>query len=390
MSSSQKVSVYLESPALRGDPNNARRRYTSVLKRSAICALSAIFSLIAVLPASSQGSGATAAPPLWTYTVASSRDGRVYTGTAIGRSPFARGKAVTNVPTVIVPLVVTAGGLTFDPTAPLPASASGCYPASWAGKTPLQLTLESPVFSTPASDWILNGQDIGKGQYHGTFQRAEFWSLVQGTSYRTALNPVTVLPPQTVPASATAGYTLSTSGCATSADRVTLGSVHGGYAWENWLAGTLIPSLQSGGSIHPGQFVFFLLYNVTFSDGFGYHNFYGSQTYAVSFFNGSDCCYPDIKSISHEIGDWMGDPYTNNPAPAFLSTEPPVSCQNDLESGDASHTLLLPPFAMPNGATYRLQELTYFSWFMGGPSLGAAGQYSTNGTFLTDAGPVCH
>ena len=166
--------------------------------------------------------------------------------------------------------------------------------------------------------------------------------------------------------------------------------MHGGHAWDNWLTGTLIPSLQSAGAINPGQFVFFLLYNASFSDGYGYHSFYGTQTYAVSFFNASDCCYSDVKTISHEIGDWMSDPYTNNPTPAFLSTEPPEDCQNDLEIGDASNTLLFPPVKMPNGVTYRLQELTYWSWFIGTPSIGAGGQFSNNGTYTNDAGPVCH
>jgi hypothetical protein len=332
----------------------------------------------------------TAAPPLWSYTVTSSRDGQVYSGVAIGRSPYARGKTTTNIPTVIVPLVVSVGGVTFDPTAPLPASASACYPASWTGKTPLQLTLESPVFTAPATDWTMSGQDVGKGQFDGVFQRAEFWALIQGSSHQTVLKPVNVLPTQTVPASATAGFALATSACATSPDQATLGSLHGGNAWDTWLSGTLIPSLQAAGSINPGQFVFFLLYNVNFSDGYGYHYFLGTQTYGVSFFNGSDCCYPDIKSISHEVGDWMSDPYANNPAPAFLSTETSNACQHNLEAGDPSNTLLSPPVTMPNGVTYRPQELTYFSWFMGAPSLGAGGQYSNNNSFGTDAGPVCH
>jgi len=332
----------------------------------------------------------TSPPPLWTYTVTASRDGQVYNGVAIGRSPYARGKTTTNIPTVIVPLVVSGGGVTFDPTAQLPATASGCYPASWTGKTPLQLTLESPVFTAPATDWTMGGQDVGKGQYIDGFERAEFWSLVQGSSQHIVLNPVIVLPSQTVPSSATAGLALATSACATSSDQATLGSSHGGYPWDAWLTGTLIPNLEAAGSINPGQFVYFLLYNVHFSDAYGYHYYLGSQTYAVSFFNGGDCCYPDIKSISHEAADWMSDPYVNNPVPAFVSTEPPVKCQINLEAADSSNTLLFPPVSMPNGVTYQPQELAFFSWFMGAPSLGAGGHYSNNNSFVTDAGPVCH
>ncbi|HXO34569.1 MAG TPA: hypothetical protein VN901_19650 [Candidatus Acidoferrales bacterium] len=37
---------------------------------------------------------------------------------------------------------------------------------------------------------------------------------------------------------------------------------------------------------------------------------------------------------------------------------------------------------------YHLQELAFFSWFFGNPSLDMHGWDSDNGTFLTDAGPV--
>jgi hypothetical protein len=44
---------------------------------------------------------------------------------------------------------------------------------------------------------------------------------------------------------------------------------------------------------------------------------------------------------------------------------------------------------MPNGFTYHLQELAFFSWFYGAPSIGIHGWYSNNDTFTGDAGPPC-
>jgi hypothetical protein len=44
---------------------------------------------------------------------------------------------------------------------------------------------------------------------------------------------------------------------------------------------------------------------------------------------------------------------------------------------------------MPNGFTYHLQELAFFSWFYGAPSIAVNGWYSDNNTFTSDAGPVC-
>jgi hypothetical protein len=48
------------------------------------------------------------------------------------------------------------------------------------------------------------------------------------------------------------------------------------------------------------------------------------------------------------------------------------------------------PITMPNGFTYHWQELAFFSWFFGAPSIGVNGWFSDNGTFMTDAGPPCH
>ena len=49
----------------------------------------------------------------------------------------------------------------------------------------------------------------------------------------------------------------------------------------------------------------------------------------------------------------------------------------------------MPPVKGKNGYTYTLQELAYFSYFYGGPSIAASGWYSNNNTLTTDAGPVC-
>jgi hypothetical protein len=45
---------------------------------------------------------------------------------------------------------------------------------------------------------------------------------------------------------------------------------------------------------------------------------------------------------------------------------------------------------MPNGVTYHLQELAFYSWFFGTPSIGVGSVFSNNGTFATDAGVICH
>ena len=67
-----------------------------------------------------------------------------------------------------------------------------------------------------------------------------------------------------------------------------------------------------------------------------------------------------------------------------------AGCQNNLEVGDPLSGTNFSPIGGRNGYTYHLQELAFFSWFFGPPSIAVNGWYSDNGTFLTDAGPPCH
>jgi hypothetical protein len=118
------------------------------------------------------------------------------------------------------------------------------------------------------------------------------------------------------------------------------------------------------------------------------HNF---QTYSPFDFDVSGFFVPsanDTAIVSHEAAEWMNDPYVINPTPAWGHTGQVAGCQNNLEV--STRCFEAPRVVMPNGFTYHLQELAFFSWFFGNPSLGIHGRDSDNGTFLTDAGPVCH
>jgi len=85
----------------------------------------------------------------------------------------------------------------------------------------------------------------------------------------------------------------------------------------------------------------------------------------------------------------VNDPYGDNQVPPWGHTGQQPGCQENLEVGDPLTGTSMPPVTMPNGYTYDLQELAFFSWFFGGQSIGVNGWYSNNGTFLTDAGPAC-
>jgi len=90
--------------------------------------------------------------------------------------------------------------------------------------------------------------------------------------------------------------------------------------------------------------------------------------------------------LSHEIGEWANDPNTVNFVTAY---GPSPFCQGNYETGDVLTGTFMPPVTGRNGFTYTLQELAFFSYFYGGPSIAANGWFSNNNTIPTDAGPAC-
>jgi len=164
--------------------------------------------------------------------------------------------------------------------------------------------------------------------------------------------------------------------------------------------------------VNPGTFPIFMFYNTAFSIGDptnllnccagGFHNAVnvgtaGSpvfQTYAVVDFDATGffgVAQTDTAIASHEVAEWMNDPLGTNLSPAW-----PVqgACQDNLEVADPLVGLESPRIFMPNGFTYHLQEIAFFSWFFGpingDPStIGLPGWFSSNGTFLADAGSIC-
>jgi hypothetical protein len=238
----------------------------------------------------------------------------------------------------------------------------------------------------------MNGVKVGTGQYLDAFQRGNFWSYVGGTPYQTVFSTTpTVLPAINVSVPVANGSTqLGICGLFGQMDQIW---------WDNLLQTTIIPSLGSHG-VGPANFpqfifdsvVMYLNHDPSLCCALGYHNSYMNggvfQTYSANDFDTSGAFGGDTSVMSHEIGEWLDDPNGMNPVPAW-GAEGQVaagSCQNNLEVGDPlSPGFSTPtnPFSvlMPNGVTYTLQELTYFSWFYGGASFGSGGLYSDNGTF---------
>jgi hypothetical protein len=335
------------------------------------------------------GAAAATTVPMGLYTVTSSRDSNVYSGVVVGRSPFFHGNRTTSVPTFIVPVKVhMPDGGNFDPG----VADSSCL----GGKVPLTVTQNSPLFQSAA--FTMNGVGIGTAQYADAFLRAEFWQNVSVTKNRfhMMLSPITTLSEQTFNVPTNKGGTFSDGGCGS------LG-IMDFSTWDSFVQGTLIPFVAAHGG-GATSFPLFVLYNVVMADPFvsgtsdnccilGYHNSFASpvQTYGVSDFdsNGAFSGTEDVSAMSHEVNEWLNDPLGNNPTPAWGHIGQVSGCQNNFEVGDPLSGTLFPSVTL-SSFTYHLQELAFFSWFYGSPSLGTGtSEFSNNDTFTSDAGAVC-
>lgn len=340
----------------------------------------------------------------------SSRDGNTYSGFMVGSSPFNRGNKSTNVPTEIIPVIVVTqsvatgvdqngilasapGQTKFNPT----AADNSCLVSP--NNVASRLVQQSPIIRT--ADFNFGGTDVGRTQAIDAFQRANFWAQI-GPNYHVLLNPVQTFSPVVLSFDAGQGISLPSSlfGACGPVGIVDINAL------DAQLVNNVIPSLAKKG-VNSSTFPIFLFYNVGFSIGdplnlgnccaLGYHSAFLTptgtvQTYSPSDFDTTGLFGPsarDTTVMSHEVAEWMDDPFGFNPTPAWGHTGQVGGCQDNLEDGDPLTDTEAPRIAMPNGFTYHLQELAFFSWFYGAPSTGVHGWFSDNGTFLSDAGVPC-
>ena len=341
--------------------------------------------------------------PAWTFDVLSSRDSNEYRGAMVGRDPFNDPGSVS-IPTTVIPLIITtntvatnldvrtgtistqSGVTTFNPD----QAYDGCLAAP--NDTPATLFGQSPIFQPRTFEF--GGTLVGSTQYADAFQRGNFWNALGSnvTKYHVLLGPVTFVRPVVEDVPAIDGTSIPTQlshACGP------LGIVDINWL-DNLLTGSVIPGLAAEG-VNPTTFPIFMLYNVVGASPvenlntccvLGYHGAMGTslplQTFAVADFDstkrfvnasGDSGPFSDTAVASHEVAEWMDDPFVNNEVAPWGNVEGVAGCDNSFEVGDPLTGTAYGPALMPNGFTYHLQELAFFSWFLGAPSIAVNGWF---------------
>jgi hypothetical protein len=138
----------------------------------------------------------------------------------------------------------------------------------------------------------------------------------------------------------------------------------------------------------------FLTYNTFFTQQgcciLGFHEATGlspatARTVVVAAYNDAGVFsspIEDIHALSHELGEWMDDPFGNNPTPGWSAGQAAGTCQKNLEVGDPVTGIA---FNVPlNGMTYHPEDLVFLSWFARqSPSTAVNGWYSFLNSFAS-------
>jgi hypothetical protein len=298
----------------------------------------------------------------WTYSYTYLGTG--YSDTFVGTDPTGGGS--TTVPTYIIPIKLTLGGFTADPKHVLSN-----------GKTVIKNTTASPIFGK--LKYVQGGTNVGKTQYIDAFQRAALWGTVSAhPTYHVLLGKPIVKPEQTVAVPTSQGglYTLNGG-----TEEIIVANIN----WFDPVAQGLISSLGIPSNALP---IFITtetyLSNNSGSTGCcigGYHNVSGSGLpYAMfTYMQVAADFSQDVSALSHEIGEYVDDPNTNNfDVPAACSSNPIYEVGDPLE-GEANYGTY--PYAL-NAFTYHLQDLVTPEYFGAPTSTSVHGWSTFQGTTI--------
>jgi len=278
--------------------------------------------------------------PFWSGTI--NYEGYHFPFTMLGTDPK-KGPATTIIPIYVIPVkLVLPDGSVWDPAkvaVPNRVNAIGA-------------TINSPIFGK--SKWIDGGVNLGSTQYTDAFQRGSFWQDLQaaGANYHVLFQPVLR---REVEWDVPANLGGQTPGAANGGNMAEIDINWFDEQQQNYIASAGVP-----GNVLP----FFLTYNTCEGqfDGIELGGCFAGAYHSTTFASGQpylnapwEGFVPDLFILSHELGETLGDPFTNNVSPCWFDT--------NMETGDPVESFgMTVPFA---GYTYNLEDLVFYDWFTG-------------------------
>ena len=226
-------------------------------------------------------------------------------------------------------------------------------------KSPVVETVESPIFQKSV-DYVQGGTDIGTTQYVDAFQRASLWGIVSShPRYHVLLGNPTIEPEQKLIVPAADGGVSTELG------------VNVITADINWYDSSILPMLGALG-VPANALPIFVRTQSYLTDAGGcciggYHSTTTSnQPYAdFTYIQSATTAFSeDVSALSHEIGEYVDDPFGyNTGVPPLCGGSPyynPFYEVGDPLEGTANFGNY--PYAV-GGFTYHLQDLVMPPYF---------------------------
>lgn len=302
-------------------------------------------------------------------------NGLVYNYTMVGTDPK-RGSATTVIPTVLIPIrFLFADGNVFDATTDIVES-----------QTPIQGIINSPLFQnydfnnnaavyadgSPAS--LIR---VGNTQYGDAFQRGNFWDSVSTRSpnYHVLLGQPTVSPViiVNVPYGSFDYYYDPVTGPHPRVDgQILIDLTSTALATANVSPDTL-PIIVWG---RVSSLVFGGFHGVVNGNGNALQTFI-AMTYDTGIFHQfpdiSGVFFGDAYALSHEILEWLNDPFTNNFTPgwdrpfllpASARCDSTLGTRDLLEVGDVVEAFVQSDVSLPTPSyRYHVTEAAFIDFF---------------------------
>ncbi len=287
----------------------------------------------------------------WNFTY--TYKGRNYSDTFVGNAPTG---AATTTPVFVIPLkIVLSTGQTFS-TSTTQAN----------GLSALDDTTGSPVFQSNVK-FKEGGAKLGKTQYIDAFQRESFWpTVLTNKGYHVLLGAPTVLPEVTLNVPKADGKIGTEFGV-----QVALVDI-------NYIDAQLNSIIAANKKITAASVPVFVTYNTYETEGGccigGYHSTTGAQTYMLFDYIGKSGVFSqDVSALSHEMGEWLDDPFTNNNSPCGIY-EVGDPLEGEANYGGYPYTV--------GTMTWHLQDLVQPPYFGAPASTSLAGRATFQGTTL--------
>jgi hypothetical protein len=320
-------------------------------------------------------SAAAAAPGLVFYTANYPALGGVQLPFNIVGTDPSLGANTTTIPTVLVPLRIVFPG----PGSP-----------TLDGSNIITATQNSPIFL--AANYTVGAVDVGTTQFGDALQRAQFWNLPGfSPGYHVLLGTPSVAAPVTITVPAGLGNTfpLSNGGL--------MGVVDTTFFEQALIA--LLPSYSAN------QLPIFMTDNVYLNPNgvmqgcciFGFHAsqrapIATAKTWIYAAFSqpgtfvGDDI--PDVYPLSHEVAEWLNDPFVGGGAVGTINLIPPAvlpgqggACIMNFETGDPLEALTAIFTKTTNSTVYHLQDEVTLPWYLHTtPSFSANSSYTFQNT----------